>query len=150
MSAPHCCCICSKLVHREKGEREELWRSRKACSLPCRHEMRSRTQFAKAAARLVEAVRTWRPGIAPSGHAQRFGIKGEKFRQALVAAGHTLPVGRARVEKPEPPPKRKKGGPPVDRLLLRLEAVYGARRSASSSIRSPAPARSTSCRQPCL
>jgi hypothetical protein len=138
MSAPHRCVICSKNIHREKGEREELWRSRKACSLPCRYEMRSRTQLARAAERLEKAVASWRPGIAPSTHAQRFGIKSEKFRQALVAAGHTLAVGRPRTKEEPPPPKRKKGAPPVDRLLLRLEAVYGPRAAARPA---PLPAR---------
>lgn len=138
MSAPHRCCICGKLVHREKGEREELWRSRKACSLPCRYEMRSRTQLARAGERLARAVASWRPGIATSTHAQAHGIKGEKLRLALAAAGHTLAVGRARVEKPEPEPKRKKGAPPVDRLLLRLEAVHGPRAAARPA---PLPAR---------
>jgi hypothetical protein len=135
MSAPHRCVICSRFIHREKGEREELWRSRKACSLPCRYEMRSRTQLARAGERLARAVASWRPGIAPSTHAQAHGIKGEKLRLALVAAGHTLAVGRARVEKPEPGPKRKKGAPPIDRLLIALERTYGPRRSAISGAR---------------
>jgi hypothetical protein len=138
MSAPHRCVICSRCIHREKGEREELWRSRLCCSLGCRDIQRSRTQLARAGERLARAVASWRPGIATSTHAQAHGIKGEKLRLALAAAGHTLAVGRARVEKPEPEPKRKKGAPPVDRLLLRLEAVYGPRAAARSA---PLPAR---------
>jgi hypothetical protein len=138
VSAPHRCVICSRFVHREKGEREELWRSRKACSLPCRDELRSRTQLAKAAARMAAAVVEWSPGCAVSKLAQRHNVKAEKLRQRLLELGHKPKAAEPRAF--EAPKARKDRGPPTDHLLLALVKTYGPRAAPAPA---PAAARPT-------
>jgi hypothetical protein len=123
------CVICAGPIKRESGEREELWLSRKACSLPCRDQMRSRTQLARAATRLAQAVVAWTPGVSVTKLAQHHGIKGERLRDELVARGCDLT--RARRGQPGRPPgsrtRHRKGGPPRDFLLEALLEAYGPR-----------------------
>jgi hypothetical protein len=133
------CAVCGRPIRRERGEREEIYLSRRACSMPCRDELRSRTQLARAGARLEEAVRTWRQGLtAPSTHAQRYGVTTERFRDALRAAGRAAEaaaVPRAQAREPTPPRRRPRscpeGWPLEDLLLVRLREVYGQRHSPS-------------------
>jgi hypothetical protein len=129
------CVICGVDIRRERGEREELWLSRKACGLRCRDALRSRTQIAKAAARLVEAVRTWQPGAATGTHAQAHGLKHAVLRAALTDAGVRLAAGRERVEPPPKQPPRRRDEPPRDWLLERLLKVYGPARAPAQAAR---------------
>jgi hypothetical protein len=153
VSEPPVCAVCGRGIERERGEREEVWRSRRACSMGCRDALRRRTQLARAEARLDEAVRTWVPGVvAPSTHAQRHGVTTERFREALRAAGREVaasaPVAGRRGRPPgsdqsagsRRPRVCADGWPLEDLLLEALVRVYGYRHSPPQQGRQAAAA----------
>lgn len=121
------CVICAGPVLPVCGELVHYHAARTTCSLACRNELRSRSLVERAAARLAEAVRTWRPGSATSLHAQRFSLKHETLKTALQAAGHRLAGGRVKVEVLAKEKRRRRNQPPRDFLLEALQRVYGPR-----------------------